>query len=446
MPQSLHFSNKDMFKLFLPIIIEQFLEHSVGLVGSLMAAHVSEDAVSSVSLVEFVMALFLSVFGAIATGGAIVAGQYLGARDDKNAHKSANELMWLAFWLSLGIMFALYACKNLLLDLLFGDVSASVRSGADEYLMVMAAGVPALGIYAAGAALFRTMGNSKLPMYVMLGANFINLAMTGVAVYWLNFGILGLAVPMLLTRVLAAGVIVFMLIKAQHVLHLDATFRRKFDPVLVRKILSIGLPYSFENGMFYLGRIIVLGIVAMFGTASIAANAVGGTLSVFQILAGMSIGMGLGVIVSRCVGAGEFALAKFYTIKILKIVYVVNFITCVAIVLAAEWILSFYEFSQEATQMSFSIVWWHAVVAILIWPLAYTFPVAFRAAGDAKFSMVVNICCMFVCRIVLAYVFAVWLGFGMIGTWFAMFFDWAIKAILFTIRFYKDSWLKFRIV
>ncbi len=72
------FSNKDLLKLFIPLIIEQFLEYLVGLADSIMVSSVGEASVSGVSLVDFVMALLISVFSALSTGGAVIASQYFG--------------------------------------------------------------------------------------------------------------------------------------------------------------------------------------------------------------------------------------------------------------------------------------------------------------------------------------------------------------------------------
>ncbi|MCO4584538.1 putative FMN/FAD exporter YeeO [Streptococcus infantarius subsp. infantarius] len=94
------FSNRDLTKLFIPLIIEQGLEFLVGLIASIMVSRVGEAAVSAVSLVEFLMALFISIFAAFATGGGIVAGQYLGDRDSKNANKAVNQLVKFTLYLS----------------------------------------------------------------------------------------------------------------------------------------------------------------------------------------------------------------------------------------------------------------------------------------------------------------------------------------------------------
>ena len=121
------FSNRDLFKLFLPLIIEQFLEYLVGLVDSIMVASVGEAAVSGVSLVDFVMALLISIFAALSTGGAVVAGQYMGKKQMKESKETANQLVWFIGIISVIIMVIIYLVKPLILNGLFGQITDEVR-------------------------------------------------------------------------------------------------------------------------------------------------------------------------------------------------------------------------------------------------------------------------------------------------------------------------------
>ena len=105
-------------------------------------------------------------------------------------------------------------------------------------------------------------------------------------------------------------------------------------------------------------------------------------------------------------------------------------------------ILNIYHLSAEATSYTYKLSWYHAIMMI-IWPLGYSLPVVFRASGDAKFPMIVASVSMVLCRIVLAYVFALYFKMGMIGTWIAMFVDWILKAIIFTYRYFSNKWIKF---
>jgi Na+-driven multidrug efflux pump len=215
---------------------------------------------------------------------------------------------------------------------------------------------------------------------------------------------------------------------------------------MIKRILSIGIPYGLENGLFYFGRIIVLSLVASFGTAAIAANAVSGTIVMFQVLPGIAIGLGLTVVISRCAGAGDYRQAQYYTRKIMSIVYVAHVISCTVVLALLPVIMRVYGLSETATALTTQNVWWHGAFMVIIWPLAYTLPVTFRASGDAKFPMTVGIMSMFLCRIALAYLLGIYFNMGMFGTWVAMFIDWIVKAIVFIYRYFSGKWMQYHAI
>lgn len=440
------FTNQDLFKLFMPVIIEQFLEFLVGLADSIMVAYVGESAVSGVSLVDFVMSLLISLFAALSTGGAVIAGQYMGKRQMAESREAADQLVWFSGAFSIVIMILVYLLKPLILHGLFGQITNEVRNDANIYLMIVALSIPFLALYNAGAAVFRTMGNSKLPMKVMLYMNIAHAAGNAILIYGFHFGTAGVAIPTLLARIAAAVIIITLALNKKQSLYIKKSLKHKFNWPMIQKILGIGVPYGLENGLFYFGRIIVLSLVATFGTAAIAANAVSGTIVVFQVMPGIAIGLGLTVVISRCVGAGDYEQAKYYNKKIMGIAYVANLVMCALVLALLPLILKVYGLSEAATSLTRQIVWWHGLIAIIIWPLAYTLPVTFRAAGDAKFPMIVGILSMFFCRIALAYFLGIYLHMGMFGTWVAMFIDWIVKAIIFVWRYINGKWTQFHAI
>ncbi len=440
------FTNRDLFKLFLPIIIEQFLEYLVGLADSIMVAHVGEDAVSGVSLVDFVMALLISLFAALSTGGAVIAGQYLGRRQLREAREAANQLVWFSAAVSIIIMVIVYMAKPFILHGLFGQITEEVRRDADIYLMITAVSIPFLALYNAGAAIFRTMGNAKLPMQIMLAMNIVHAVGNAILIYGFHFGTEGVAIPTLLSRIAAAVIIIALALNKKQSLYLQRNLQHKFNWPMIKRILSIGVPYGLENGLFYLGRIIVLSLVATFGTAAIAANAVSGTIVMFQVLPGMAIGLALTVVISRCIGAGDYEQAKYYTKKVIGIVYVSHVVSSIVVLSLLPLIMDVYGLSETATMLTKQNVWWHAAFMVVIWPLAYTLPVTFRAAGDAQFPMMVGVLSMFFCRVALAYLLSIYFSMGMFGTWVAMFIDWIVKSIIFAFRYINEKWTKFQAI
>lgn len=440
------FSNGDLFRLFLPLTVEQGLEYLVGLAASVMVASVGEAAVSGVSLVEFLMAFFISLFAALAAGGTVIAGQYLGRGHVPLARQAADQLVWFAGAVALGMTFIVLAGEDLILDVLFGRIEPDVRSHAKTYLRIAVFSIPALALYNAGAAIFRTVGNSRLPMLASLFMGILNVSGSAVALYVLHMETAGVAFSALISRWAAAALILALALNRSFPLHLRGSFRHRFRWDTIRRIMGIGVPYGLENGLFYLGRIAVLGLVATYGTASIAANAVAGTLVMFNVLPGMAVGLGMTAVIARCVGAGDYAQARYYTRKILIIVYVAHLVVSALLFAALPFIFKAYSLPEAATGLAWDLVLWHMAFLIPIWPLAYTLPITFRAAGDVRYPMVVGVTAMFGCRVFMAYVLGTLFGFGVLGTWLAMFLDWIIKAALFVYRYFNGKWTKFRAI
>jgi len=437
------FSNHDLFSLFLPLIIEQGLEYTVGMAASMMVAQVGESAVSGVSLVDFVMALIISIFAALATGGSVIAGQYLGRKDKANATKAANQLVKGALLLSIIITVLLYLFKPLILNNLFGAISPEVADAANHYFTIVAISVPFLALYNSGAAIFRTMGNAKLPMQIMLVMNVLNVVGNALLVKGFHMGVDGVAIPTLISRMGAAILVLFFAHRKNCELRLTNFIAEKTDLAMVKRILNIGAPFGFENGMFYLGRLVVLSVVSLFGTASIAANSVAGTIVMFEALPGMAMNLGLSVIISRCIGAGDLEQAKYYKRKVRIIIHIGFVISSTIVLLLMPAIMNIYNLSAEATALTWKIVIVHAILMTLIWPSGYMLPIVFRCAGDARFPMAVSILSMIFCRIVLSYVFAIGLNMGMFGTWLAMFVDWIVKSVIYEWHYKSDKWTLF---
>ncbi|MBP9483674.1 MAG: MATE family efflux transporter [Negativicutes bacterium] len=440
------FSTSDLLKLFLPLVIEQLLEFLVGLTNSIMVASVGEAAVSGVSLVEFIMALLISLFAALSAGGSVIAGQYLGKRDEVNARAAVNQLVWCVGAVAIGIMILTYFLKSFILDTIFGQISDDVRTQADTYLTIVALSIPFLGLYGAGAAIFRTMGNSRLPMLISLLMGVMTVIGNIFALYVFEMGTLGVAISTLVSRSTATLLLISLALDPKLPLRITRTVKHRFQWSMIKRILGIGLPYGLENTLFYLGRIVVLGLVATFGTAAIAANAVAGTIVLFEVLPGIAIGLGMTVVIARCVGAGDYAQARYYTKKIMMSIFISHILINGLVLSALPWILDIYNLSKEATSLTTQIVWWHGAFSILIWPFAYTLPVTFRASGDVKYPMYVGILSMFFCRIAFAYLLGVYFEMGVFGTWVAMFIDWIVRAILFAWRYMNTKWTLYRAI
>ena len=411
-----------------------------------MVATNGEAAVSGISLVDAINTLLLQIFAALATGGAVVASQYLGSRNREDACRSAKQLFYSTTLLATGIMvLSLVFCRQIL-SFVFGGIDADVMANAQTYFYLTAMSYPFMAIYNAGAALYRSMGNSRISMMVSILMNLINIAGNAILIYGFNWSVAGAGTATLLSRIVAAICMLVLIRNKENLIYVDKMFRFEFYPDMIRKILSIGVPNGLENGMFQIGKLIIQNLVTTFGTAAIAANAIANSVSSFANIPGAAIGLGLITVVGQCVGAQDYRHAVIYTKRLVTAAYLSMGVLNILLFLFAGPTVGIFNLSAEATASASRIIQYFAVFDAVVWPMSFTLPNALRAAGDARFTMATSMVSMWVFRIGFSYLLGSYFGLGLLGTWFAMFIDWTVRSIIFMIRFAGGKWKNQKVI
>lgn len=388
------------------------------------------------------MILLINVFTALATGGAIVAGQALGMKKQENGCDAVEQTLLFSTVFSIIIMLAVYAGKWFILHVVFGKIEADVMQNCSTYLLIVTASIPFMAIYNSGAAMFRAMGDSKTPMLMSLAMNSLNLIGNAILLYGLGWGIEGAALPTTLSRAFAGIWMLILMCNPNKILYCRNLLKIRLKWRILKKILHLGIPYSLENSMFQLGKIMVLSLVSGFGTASIAANAVSNSVCSFAVLGGMSMGYALSAISAQCVGAGDYTQVRYYTRKLIKYAHAAMFLTNILIILLLPVIIYIYNLSPETGAIARKIITYHAILSTLIWPMSFTLPNTLRAANDVEFCMCVSIISMWIFRIGFSYILANNIGWGVFGVWVAMTIDWAVRSLFFLLRYRGRKWTK----
>ncbi|MDE6607399.1 MAG: MATE family efflux transporter [Lachnospiraceae bacterium] len=434
------YSNKDLKKLIGPLIMEQLLAILVGLADTVMIAGEGEAAMSGVSLVDTINILIINIFAALSTGGAVVAGHFLGQKDSENACKSAWQLMLFSIVSSLVITVLFIGFHSFLLRLIFGQVEAAVMQNAKTYLVLTAVSICPLAVYNGCAALFRAMGNSKTTMLISILMNGLNVVGNAVLIYGAKIGVAGAAVSTSFSRVVAMVIILVMMFNGDRVINFKGQVTVRMDGSLIKKILHIGIPNGLENSLFQLGKILLLSLVTTFGTYAIAANSICNALACFNVLPGTAINYALLSVAAVCIGAGEYEQARYYTKRLMLIAMGCIAAISVIFIIFAPRFVGIYRASEETARMAAQVLRWHAFMAIFAWAPSFTLPNTLRASGDVIVPMVIAIVSMWTFRIGTAYAFSYFFDMGLLGVWVAMTIDWVFRAICYGVRYHGNKW------
>lgn len=436
------YTNRDLKRLIIPLVFEQLLAILVGMVDTVMIAGVGEAAVSGVSLVDTINILVINITAALSTGGAVVAGHFLGQKDSENASRSAWQLVLFSIWLSVIVTVLFLAAHGPLLGIVFGQVEPEVMENASVYLVITAVSICPLAIYNACAALFRAMSDSKTTMFISIVMNLINFAGNALLIYGVKIGVAGAAAATTFSRIVAAVIIMYLMFHSDKVINFKGQVTWRLNGRIIKKILYIGIPNSLENSLFQLGKILLLSLISTFGTYAIAANAVCNTLAGFNILPGQAINMALLSVASMCIGAGDYKQARYYTRKLMCIS-----IGCTAVIsgilfIFAPWILKIYQLTPQTESLAVQVIRYHTVLAVIFWMPSFTLPNTLRAAGDVVWTMFIAVISMWIFRIGFAYLLSRHFGGGLLGVWIAMTIDWAFRALCYGIRYCGNKWEK----
>lgn len=432
--------------MILPLIMEQLLVMLVGIADTVVVSYVSEAAVSGVSLVNSFNTIFIYLFTALASGGAVLVSQYIGNRAMGEASETASQLLMISTLFSVGIMVFALVFNEALLRLMFGKVDPEIMDACVTYLRISAYSYPALAVYNAGAALYRSLGKTGLTMNISIIANIINVVGNVIGVFYLDAGVAGVAYPSLISRAFSAVVISWFCFRGSNPVRYTWRWICRWNGRLLGAMMGIAVPNGIENGIFQLIKVALSSIVALFGTYQIAANGIAQSIWSLAALIGTSMGPVFITVIGQCMGAGDPEQAEWYFKKLLKQTIVLSVLWNGLILAATPLILRGYEVTAETGRLVLWLVLIHNLFNSLAFPFSGPLSNGLRGAGDVRFTMYVSVGSTILGRLVFSVVLGIWLGLGVIGIALAMCLDWVIRAVVFWWRFKRGTWKQFRLV
>lgn len=431
--------------MILPLLMEQFLLMLVGLADTMVVSYAGEAAVSGVSLVNSFNTIFINLFTALASGGAVVVSQYIGRRDMKMASESSSQLLMVATVFAVVISIPVLIWKVPLLKGLFGKVEPDVMEACKTYLRISVYSFPALGIYNAGTALYRSIGKTSVTMKISIVSNLINVAGNLIGVFVFRAGVAGVAYPSLIARTFSAVVITLLCFREKEVRYVGRWIFQ-WNRELLKKMLSIAIPNGVESGIFQFVKVALSSVVALFGTYQIAANGI--SQSIWSVAALISVTMGpvFITVIGQCMGAGDIRQAEYYFRKLTKVTVCISVAWNTLIFLITPLLIKIFAVSRQTGQMILYLVLIHNIANAVVFPFADPLGKGLRAAGDAMFTMGISLFTTIGVRLILSILLGIVLDLGVIGIALAMCLDWTVRGVIFWIRFRQGKWNTYRVI
>ncbi len=452
------FTRKDLSRLILPLILEQFLAMTIGACDTVMVSSTGEAGVSGVSLIDQLTQLFIQLFAAFATGGAVVVSQYLGHKAEDQARIAARQLLNISVFAALIIIAVCLPFRHSILNLIYGNAGEEIMKNALVYFVWVLLSFPFLAVYNSCAALYRSMGNSRISLKVSLVMNLVNIAGNAALIYGAGIGVAGAGIATLASRFIASAIMVYLLsrkaAKISGKIYLEKLWKIEIRPSMIGRILKVAVPNGIENSVFHIGKILVYSFMTDFGQAAIAANAISNTIASFSNIPSQSIGLASVTVVGQCIGADEKQQAKAYGRKLMKEACIGMLIVASVIFFTVPYLVYAFNLSDEARTLAAGVVRTCMVANIFFWPLSFTLPNILRAAGDAKFTMIISNISMWLFRVLSSYLISNWIlthfpeekSLALYGIWIGMYIDWVFRGACFVVRFHRNSWLEKKVI
>lgn len=440
------FSNRQIKDMIIPLLLEQFLLMLVGLSDTVIVSYAGEAAVSGVSLVNAFNTIFIYLFTALASGGAVVVSQYIGQKNAEKASESVSQLLMASVVFSVVISVPILFGNEILLQLMFGKVEADVMKACVTYLCISVYSFPALAVYNAGAALYRSIGKTRVTMNISIIANIINVVGNLIGVFGLHAGVAGVAYPSLISRLFSAVVITILCFRKREEIHYEIKWIFIWKKDLLKRILFIAIPNGVESGIFQFVKVALSSVVALFGTYQIAANGIAQSIWSIAALISSSMGPVFITVIGQCMGAGDAEQAEQYFRKLMKLTIYISTAWNAIIFAVTPLIVKIFAVSAETKKLVILLVLIHNLASAFVFPFADPLGKGLRAAGDTLFTMYISLFTTIGIRLIFSVLFGIVFHMGVIGIALAMCLDWLIRGMIFWWRFRMGKWKQCRVI
>jgi len=431
---------REVLRLALPATGEQLLGMAIGIVDTFLVGHLGAASLAAVGLANQWIFLAHTLLSAIGTGSTALIARFTGAKDPELANSVLRQSVLVALLIGL-LCTALGTLLAQPAVLLLG-APAEVVDLSTTYLTTVSATLVFATLLYLGNACLRGAGDTRTPLYVMLVVNVVNVVVAWTLINGLfglpKLGVWGSALGAASGQVIGGSIVLGLLLRGRSGVKLRlAGLRPERD--MIRRILRVGMPTGIEQLLFRVGNMAYVRVLASLGVAAYAANQVAINGWSLSFMPGFGFAVAATTLVGQSLGARQPDAAERAGHVSFRLGATLMAVIGVGMILFPEQIMGFFTDDQEVIRLGAMPLRVMGFVQPML-AASMIYSGALRGAGDTRWPMIVTGGGIWLVRLPLAYLFAIVLGWGLVGAWTAMSLDMIVRGSFNFLRFRSGRW------
>lgn len=438
--------NKNIFKLGVPVAIENLLHMSVFISDTLMVGRLGTDAIAAVGLAGTLFFIISMVFSSLNVGTSSIIARHIGAKEKEIAQVVGAQSILMSVFLGIVITpFLLIYAKNILVSM---SAEPRVTELGRSYLQIIGGFIIFRLVILSCNGILRGAGDTKTPMKVTVIINCINILFNWLLIFGVGpfpkLGISGAAWATAIAYITGAFLLCGKLFTKRCTLHVSLYNMGKLHIESIQRIIRISFPAAIDAILTQLGFLFFTKIVTILGTIPLAAHQIAVRIESISFMPGFAFAVSTATLVGQSLGAKKTDLA-FLSIRrnCYYALMLMGFFTLIFLVFPIQMVRVF---NPEATVLSQAVAC--VMIAALEQPALALYMVyagGLRGAGDTISPMIITIVGTLFFHIPLSYLFGITLGWGLSGVWLGSALDWIVRAIAMYILYRKGRWKSIKV-
>ncbi len=432
-------------------LLEQVMAFTVGTVDMGLAARLkpeelaiaANDALGVAGYVGWLMGMMM---GAVGIGASALVARAIGGRHKRLANAALGQAILLALVVGFAIGLVVFVLAGPIAQII--GIQGQALDLCKTYLKIITLAAPLSAVLFVGGACLRASGDTRTPFGVVVVVNIVNIIASLLFVYGPGpiggHGVAGIAAGTAIAWVVGAALTLVVLLRGNSLIKLRlARLRPHWHTA--RRIIHVTTPQLFESLGIWGGNFLVLIIIGRLATEGLMGSHMWAVrLESASFLPGFALAGAAAILVGQYLGANDPVMARRSALYCCAIAAAVMSLTGLLFITIPHQLIALFTpvplHQEVAPQLLWVCGWVQPFFAVAI-VLSH----AIKGAGDTRSTMVIGYATLFLVRLPLAYLLGIYFGLGLVGVWYGLCSEMAVRGLLYAARFTQSGWLKTRI-